>query len=51
MIEHMELYSMLYVSLDGRGVWEGMDTYIAESLCYSPETTTTLLIGHTPNTK
>ena len=34
----------------GAGVWERMDTCIptAESLCCSPETTTTLLIGSTP---
>ena len=49
-ILHMELCSMLCVRLDGRGVWGRMDTRIcmAESLCYSPETTTTLLIGYTP---
>ena len=36
-------------SLDGRGVWGRMDTCVcmAESLCYSPETITTLLIGYT----
>ena len=41
---------MLRGSLDGRGVWERMDTCIcmAESLCCSPETLTTLLIGYTP---
>ena len=41
---------MLCGSLDGRGVWERMDTCIcmAESLCCSPETTTTLLTGYTP---
>ena len=41
---------MLCGSLDGRGVWERMDTCIcmAESLSCSPETTTTLLIGYTP---
>ena len=44
----MELYSMLCVSLDGRGVWERMDTCmcIAESLCCSPETLTALLMGY-----
>ena len=46
----MEPCSMLCSSLDGRGVWERMDTCIcmAESLCSSPETITTLLIGYTP---
>ena len=41
---------MLYGSLDGREVWGRMDTRIcmAESLRCSPETITTLLIGHTP---
>ena len=39
---------MLCASLDGRGVWERMDTCICmtESLCCSLETTTTLLIGY-----
>ena len=38
----MELCSMLYGSLDRRGVWGSMDTHIcmAESLCSSPETIT-----------
>ena len=47
---HRELCSMLCGSLDGRGVWERMDTCIcmAESLCCTPETITTLLIGYTP---
>ena len=46
----MERCSMLYSSLDGRGVWGRMDTCIcmAKSLCSSPETITTLLIGYTP---
>ena len=41
---------MLYGSLDGRGVWERMDTCICmiESLHCSPETITTLLISYTP---
>ena len=45
-----ELCSVLCGSLDGRGVWGRMDTGIctAESLCCSPETITTLLIGHAP---
>ena len=40
--------SMLHDSLDGRGVWERIDTCIciAQSLCYSPETITALLIGY-----
>ena len=46
----MELCSMLYGSLDVRGVLGRMDTCICmtESLCCSPETTSTLLIGYTP---
>ena len=46
----MELCSMLCASLDGRKVWERMDTgiYVAVSLCYLPETTRTLLICYTP---
>ena len=46
----MELCSMSRGSLDGRGVWERMDTClcVAESFCLSPETITTLLIGVTP---
>ena len=46
----MELCSMLYGSLDGRGVWGRMDTGIcvAESLHCPPETITTLLIGYNP---
>ena len=41
---------MLSASLDGRGVWWRMDTYIrmAKSLTCSPETITTFLIGYTP---
>ena len=44
------LCSMLCGSLDGRGVWGRMDTSVcmAESLCCSPETITTLLTGYTP---
>ena len=40
---------MLCGSLDGRRIWGRMDTCIciAESLCCSPETITTLLIGYT----
>ena len=49
-VQHREHCSMLCGSLDGRGVWWRMDTCIrmAESLCYPPETITTLLIGYTP---
>ena len=41
---------MLCASLDGRGVWGRMGIYVcmAESLCCSPETTTTLLTGYAP---
>ena len=37
-------------SLDGKGVWGRMDTRtcMADSLHYSPETITTLLIIYTP---
>ena len=47
---HMELCSVLCVSLDGGGIWGRMDTGIcmAESLPCSPETITTLLISSTP---
>ena len=48
--EHRERCSMLCGSLDGRGVWRKTDThrYMAESLCCSSETITTLFIGYTP---
>ena len=48
-VEEMELCSMLCGNLDGRGVWR-IETCICmtESLSYSPETITTLLIGYTP---
>ena len=41
---------MLCGSLNGRGFGETMDTsiYMAEFLCASPETTTTLLISYIP---
>ena len=44
---------MLCGSLDGKGFWGRMDTWIctAESLRSSPETITTLFMGYTPNTK
>ena len=40
---------MLCGSLNGRGVWGRMDTYISitESLCCPPEITTRLLNGYT----
>ena len=49
-IEHTELCLILCGSLGGSGVWGRMDTCICmpESLHCSPETVTTLLIGHTP---
>ena len=49
-VQHMELCSILCSSPDGREVWGRMDTCIcmAESLCCSPETITTLLIIYTP---
>ena len=52
--KNMELCLMLSGSLDRRGVWGRMDTFIcmAESLSCSPETITTVLIGYIyPNTK
>ena len=41
---------MLCGSLDERGVWERLDTYIcmAESFCCPPAMITTLLISYTP---
>ena len=47
---HRELCSMLSGSLDRRGAWGRTDTCIcmAESLCYPPETITTLLTSYTP---
>ena len=48
-VVHWELCSISCGSLDGRGVWGRMDTRIcmAESLCCSPETITTLLSSYT----
>ena len=48
-VQQMELYSMFYGSLDGRGVWGRMPSCIcmAESLRCLSETTTTLLITYT----
>ena len=51
---HRELCSVLCGSLDGRGVWRRMDTYVCmiESLPCSPETITTLFVNWLdPNTK
>ena len=47
--QHRQFYSMSCGSLDGRGVWGRMDTYVwmAESLCCPSETNTTLLMGYT----
>ena len=44
----MEVFC-LCASLDGRGIWGIVNTCtcMAESLCCSPETTTTLLTGYT----
>ena len=53
-IQHMKLCSMLCGSLNGKGVWGRMDicVFMAESLCYSPETITTLFIKQLyPNKK
>ena len=46
----MEHCSMLCGNWDGRGVWGRTDTSMcmAESLCCSPETVTTLLTSYTP---
>ena len=38
-------------SLDGRRVWERMDTRMTESLHWPPETITALLMGCTPTQK
>ena len=44
----MKLYSMLCASLDGKGLGGEMDTFMCmvESLCCSPETTTTFIISY-----
>ena len=49
-VEHKELCLMSCGSPDGRGVWGRMDTClcVAESLCCSSETITTLLISYSP---
>ena len=43
-VEYMEFNSMLCGNLDGRGIWGKFDTFMcmAETLCCSPETITTL---------
>ena len=48
-VQHRKLFSVLCGSLDGSRIWERMDTCtrIAESLCRSLETVTTLLISYT----
>ena len=52
-VEYRELCSMFCGTLDGKGVWERVDSYIcmAESLCCLPETITALLISYIPNIK
>ena len=49
-VKYRELCSMLCGNLDGKGVWGRMPTctWMAGSLCSSPETITTLLISYTP---
>ena len=49
-VQHRELSSMLCGSLDDRGIWKRMDTYLFmdEILCSPPKTITKLLSGHTP---
>ena len=48
-VQHREFCPMLCGSLDGRGLWERMDTCvsIAEALHCSPESIT-LLMGYSP---
>ena len=49
-VQHVKLCLMLCGSLDGRGIWERIDTCICmvESFHCSPETITTLVINCTP---
>ena len=49
-VKDMEFCSTLCARLSGRGVWGRINTSVrmAESLCCSPETTTTLLVGSAP---
>ena len=44
-VQHRELCLMLCGSLDGRGVWGRMDTWMAESLHCSRETITALFVN------
>ena len=46
---HVKLCSMLYSSLNGKAVWERIDTciFMAKSFHCSPKTTTTLLMSCT----
>ena len=46
-IYHMELYSMLCGSLDGRGEWTHVYVWLSPFTVHL-KTTTTLLIGYTP---
>ena len=47
-VEHRKLCSMLWGSLDGRGVWRRMGTCICMAeFCSSLETVTALLMGYT----
>ena len=47
---HRELCSKLCGNMDGKGVWERIDTCkcMAESLCCPPETIITWLISYIP---
>ena len=49
-VQHREFCPMLCGSLDGRGLWERMDSCIcmAEAFCCPPVTITTLLTDYTP---
>ena len=47
-VQHRELCWMLCGSLDGRGVWGRMNTYICVALHCPPGTITALLISYTP---
>ena len=49
-VQYTKLCLMLCGNLHGRGIWGRMNACvcITKSLCCSPETITTLLIGYTP---
>ena len=49
-VQRRELCSVLRGSLDGRGLWGRMDPRVCtvESLCFPPETITTVLVGCAP---